>query len=406
MRGLFERVISALRRRSRERAEARAATGAGRGPVDHVVLLDGTLGSLRADRLTSIGLIYRFLRRAAPKVSVYYGRGLRWRDWHDMSDVWFGWGVNQQISRAYGWLAMRYRPGDRIFLIGYSRGAFAARSLAGMIGRIGLLRPEHAIERNTRLAWRHYEEETPTDILQSFRNSLCHEDVEIEMVGAFDTVQALGIRVPFFWIVSEERVRFHDHHLSDHVRHGFQALAIDERRSVLEPLVWESDEGASEADPPATRIEQRWFRGAHGDIGGMLGHFGDARPLANIPLVWMLERAESLGLSLPPGWQAEFPRDPNAPSVGTWTGWSKLFWLRAPRVVGRDPSEGLHESVVLPEGSRAIFRPRILRPEIRRLARGSAPASELGRHDETGGGAGRVEASILGAPDLTPRDAS
>jgi len=329
MRGLFERVISALRRRSPERAEARAAAGAGRGPVDHVVLLDGTLGSLRADRLTSIGLIYRFLRRAAPKVSVYYGRGLRWRDWHDMSDVWFGWGVNQQISRAYGWLAMRYRPGDRIFLIGYSRGAFAARSLAGMIGRIGLLRPEHAIERNTRLAWRHYEEETPADILQSFRNSLCHENVEIEMVGAFDTVQALGIRVPFFWIGSEERVRFHDHHLSDHVRHGFQALALDERRSVLEPLVWESDEGASEVAPPATRIEQRWFRGAHGDIGGMLGHFGDARPLANIPLVWMLERAESLGLSTAKRALFSEPPPLAAMVISTWSPGTSSVWITA-----------------------------------------------------------------------------
>ncbi|KEO50733.1 DUF2235 domain-containing protein [Thioclava pacifica] len=394
MRGLFERLISTFRRRSPERAEARQVAH-GRGPLDHVVLLDGTMGSLRADRLTSIGLIYRFLRRAAPKVSVYYGRGLQWREWHDVSDVWFGFGVNKQIERAYGWLAMRYRPGDRVFLIGYSRGAFAARSLAGMIERVGLLRPEHAIERNTRLAWRHYEGETPAPIMTGFRHSLCHERVPIEMVGVFDTVQALGVRLPFFWLVREAQVRFHDHQLGQSVNHGYQALALDETRSVLEPMVWDS-EGTG-----ATRIEQCWFRGAHGDIGGQLGHFGDARPLANIPLVWMLEKAETLGLALPPGWQQEFPRDPGAPSVGTWGGWAKLFWLRAPRVVGRDPSEGLHDSVTLPERSRALFRPRILRPEIRRLARDS----ELGRHDETGGGAGGVKTPILGAPDLTPRDA-
>lgn len=399
MRGLFERLISAFRRRSPERAEARQA-GLRPGPVDHVVLLDGTMGSLRADRLTSIGMIYRFLRRAAPRVSVYYGRGLQWREWHDINDVWFGWGVNTQIERAYGWLSMRYHPGDRIFLIGYSRGAFAARSLAGMIERVGLLRPEHAIERNTRLAWRHYESETPAQILNGFRSSLCHDAVPIEMVGVFDTVQALGVRLPFYWVVSEARVRFHDHHLGQSVHHGYHALALDERRSVLEPLLWDS-EGTG-----AARVEQRWFRGAHGDIGGQLGHFGDARPLANIPLVWMLEKAEGLGLSLPPGWQQEFPRDPGAPSVGTWRGWGKLFWLRAPRVVGRDPSEGLHESVTLPERSRALFRPRILRPEIRRVAP-RAPAgegSEPGRHDETGRGAGGVEPPVLDAADLGARD--
>jgi Uncharacterized conserved protein len=400
MRGLFERLISAFRRRSPERAEARQVAH-GRGPLDHVLLLDGTMGSLRPDRLTSIGMIYRFLRRAAPKVSVYYGRGLQWREWHDVSDVWFGFGVNKQIERAYGWLAMRYRPDDRIFLIGYSRGAFAARSLAGMIERVGLLRPEHAIERNTRLAWRHYETEAPAPIMAGFRRSLCHESVPVEMVGAFDTVQALGIRLPFFWLVRAAQVRFHDHHLGQSVHHGYQALALDETRSVLEPLIWDS-EGTG-----ADRIEQRWFRGAHGDIGGQLGHFGDARPLANIPLVWMLERAEGLGLVLPPGWAQEFARDATAPSVGTWGGWAKFFWLRAPRVVGRDPSEGLHESVTLPERSHALFRPRILRPEIRRVPP-QAPAgegSELGRHDEAGGGAGGVEASVLGAPDLAPRDA-
>lgn len=399
MRGLFERLISAFRRYSPERAEVRQAPH-GREPLDHVLLLDGTMGSLRSDRLTSIGLIYRFLRRAAPRASVYYGRGLQWREWHDISDVWFGWGVNTQILRAYGWLAMRYRPGDRIFLIGYSRGAFAARSLAGMIERVGLLRPEHAIERNTRLAWRHYEGETPEPILNGFRRTLCHEAVPIEMVGAFDTVQALGVRLPFFWLVSEARVRFHGHHLGESVNHGYQALALHETRSVLEPLIWKSDTTG------AIRLEQRWFAGAHGDIGGQLGHFADARPRANIPLVWMLERAEGLGLALPPGWQQEFPRDPNAPSVGTWRGWGKLFWLRAPRVVGIDPSEALHESVELPEkGGVAIFRPRILRPEIRRLDEPAAPISEPGRHDEAGGGARRVEPSVLDPADLSARDA-
>jgi hypothetical protein len=68
--------------------------------------------------------------------------------------------------------------------------------------------------------------------------------------------------------------------------------------------------------------------------------------LSNIPLVWMLEKAESCGLPLPEGWRARFPCDASAPSVGTFRGWGKLFLARRKRVIGRDPSESLHPSVL------------------------------------------------------------
>ena len=93
-------------------------------------------------------------------------------------------------------------------------------------------------------------------------------------------------------------------------------------------------------------LEQVWFKGAHGDVGGHLMGYDKARPLANISLVWMLDKAEECGLPLPDGWRARFPRDADAPSVGTWRHWGKLFWQRRARVVGRDPSERLHPSVV------------------------------------------------------------
>ncbi len=81
-------------------------------------------------------------------------------------------------------------------------------------------------------------------------------------------------------------------------------------------------------------------------MGGHLGGFDAARPLANIPLVWMLDRVQSHGLSLPDGWRARFPVDEAAPSVGTTRGWGKLFLFRAKRVVGADPSESLHGTAV------------------------------------------------------------
>jgi hypothetical protein len=71
--------------------------------------------------------------------------------------------------------------------------------------------------------------------------------------------------------------------------------------------------------------------------------------LANIPLVWMLERAEAVGLALPPGWRARYPCDAKAPMMGTTRGWAKVFLLRRPRVVGRDVSESIHPTA---EGER------------------------------------------------------
>ncbi|SOC16318.1 putative alpha/beta hydrolase family protein DUF2235 [Rhodobacter maris] len=336
--GMLHRLIGRLRQ---EDADGSVVTPSirrrARGPVDHMVLLDGTLGSLNPIRRTSIGLLYLYLRRNVPRASLYYGKGLKYREWRDVKDIWLGWGVEMQIMRAYGWLAMRYRPGDRIFLLGYSRGAFAARSLAGLIDRVGLLRAPEATERNVLQAWRHYESEASP---QLFRQNYCHAETRIEMVGVFDTVAALGPRFPFRSARSALRVRFHDHTLGRSVRHGFQALALHETRKVLSPLIW--DQNATGAH----RIEQVWFRGCHADIGGQLAGDESSRPLANIPLVWMMGRAESLGFELPFNWRADFPCDAAAPSVGSWSGWGKTSLLRAPRVAHRCLSERIHETAL------------------------------------------------------------
>jgi hypothetical protein len=93
-------------------------------------------------------------------------------------------------------------------------------------------------------------------------------------------------------------------------------------------------------------VEQVWFRGAHGDVGGQLGGYEPARPLANVSLVWMLERAQACGLPMPQDWRARFPLDPAGPSVGTWRGWGKIFLLRHGRRVGSTRSERIHETAL------------------------------------------------------------
>lgn len=314
--------------------------GAKRGSVDHVIILDGTLSTLTPGMEGNCGLIYQLLTEAGPKPGrrVYYEPGMQWRGWRHLHDLAMGRGLNRQIRRAYGWLASSYRPGDRIFLFGYSRGAYAVRSLAGVIDRIGLLRREEATEGAVTLAYRHYRNDPSSDVARRFSAAYCHLEAEIEMVGVFDTVKALGLRLPLLWMLTEKSHGFHNHHLGSSIRHGFHALAIHETRAVFEPILWDCPPGWE------GNIQQLWFRGAHGDIGGNIGAFSRSRPLANIPLVWMLDRAEACRLALPEAWRDRYPCDPAAPMVGTLKGAGAIFLLRRPRIMLRDPSEAIHPS--------------------------------------------------------------
>lgn len=311
-----------------------------RGVVNHVVILDGTLSSLEPGEETNAGIAYRLLGELAPSstLSVYYESGIQWQSWRQSADVISGRGINRQIRRAYGFLASRYRPGDRIFLFGYSRGAYAVRSLAGVIDRVGLLKAEHATVRNIRTAYRHYQMPRDRDAARAFVRLYCHDEAPIEMIGVWDTVKALGLRLPVLWRLTEPHHAFHNHDLGPAIRRGFHALALDETRVAFDPVLWTCPEDFN------GRIEQVWFRGTHGDVGGMLGGFEAARPLSNVPLVWMMDKAAGCGLPLPVGWRARFPVDSGAPMVGTWQGWGKMFLIRHRRVVGRDRSEMIHPS--------------------------------------------------------------
>ena len=160
------------------------------------------------------------------------------------------------------------------------------------------------------------------------------------MIGVFDSVKSLGFRAPFVVRWEEVKHAFHDHTLGSHVRRGFHALALDETREAFAPVMWTCPPGHP------GHVEQVWFRGSHGDVGGQLTGNYESRPLSNIPLVWMLDHLERCNLPLPPGWRTRFPTDPDAPSVGNWRGWGKFFLARKKRVVGADPSESIHPTAI------------------------------------------------------------
>ena len=128
------------------------------GPATHIVLLDGTMSSLMPGDETNVGLIYRLLHEEGDH-NIYYEPGIQWRGWRRAYEVISGVGINRQIRRAYTFLASHYHPGDRILLVGYSRGAYAVRALAGMIDRLGLLQPEANTPENVRQIYLHYRDD-------------------------------------------------------------------------------------------------------------------------------------------------------------------------------------------------------------------------------------------------------
>jgi len=323
-------------------------------PRTHVFIIDGTLSRLHEGYESNAGLLYKLLRASGPSLSqtLGYHPGVQGEGWRKWLDVATGTNINQCIESGYAALASRYEPGDRIMLFGYSRGAYAVRSLCGFISRIGLLRRRHATQRRVHRAFRYYQAEVLSPQGYLFSTRYCHRDVRIEVIGVWDTVRALGLPVPFLTRLAPMVSDFHDHTLGDNVVHAFQALALDETRTAYAPLPWQEKSGWP------GQMKQAWFPGAHPDVGGQLGDFPAARPLGNIPLVWMLEQAEACGLILPRGWHENFPTDPAAPMHGARRGRARYFVTRARRQAGLCDNEYEHSSVAARRDALPRYRPK------------------------------------------------
>jgi uncharacterized protein (DUF2235 family) len=317
----------------------------GRGPITHVVIMDGTLSSLDDGFETNAGLTFKLCCEAADigktstNMLVRYEAGIQWQDFGDTMSVIEGRGINEQIMRVYGGLASRYRDGDKIFLFGYSRGAYAVRSLAGFIDKIGLLRAKDTTVRNITAAYRHYQSDPDTPLARSFAAKHCHKTVVIDMLGVWDTVAAVGLHFPILWRFSKVFHEFHDLQPPKCALRSYHALAHDERRRAYAPVMFETNPRSDQV------LQQMWFPGSHSDVGGQLSGHNPERKLSNATLVWMLDKAEQAGLDLPKGWRRRFLSDPHGRSIGMSKGWGKFFWLRSKRTVGHDSSEMVHPAV-------------------------------------------------------------
>jgi uncharacterized protein (DUF2235 family) len=203
-----------------------------------------------------------------------------------------GFGVGSRIQGGYRFLCENYEEGDEIYLIGFSRGAFQARSLAGLIALTGIARsatPE-AIEE----AWDCYERNklarNPGRV-KALR-AAAHFPVPIKCVAVWDTIGNLGIPFVKRGLI-KELLGFHDTRLSPTVDVGLHALSIDEPRGPFSPTLWTVKKGASL--PPGQIVEQVWFPGCHANIGG---GYADCA-LSDIALLWMAERlTQTTGLAV------------------------------------------------------------------------------------------------------------
>jgi len=209
-------------------------------------------------------------------------------------DKWIGGalgvGLSRDVREAYRFIANNYIDGDRLYIFGFSRGAFAARALAAFIGCVGLLDKKH-------LAWlpeaykiyrTHPDQRENSNEERLFRKLNINriKGVPIHFVGVWDTVGALGAPTPILKRLTKRWVGFHDTSLGVDVKHAYHALAVDERRKPFMPDLWTAQAREEQI------VEQVWFAGVHSNIGG--GY--QKTVLSDIALKWMVERAAECGL--------------------------------------------------------------------------------------------------------------
>jgi uncharacterized protein (DUF2235 family) len=204
----------------------------------------------------------------------------------------FGLGLDQHIIDAYRQLVDNYDEGDDVYITGFSRGAYTARSLVGLIRNSGLLLKNDAALVDRAYALYRGRNSVDSDYARDFRKANSR-DVSIKFLGLWDTVGALGIPLSMFKDLDAKQYAFHDTKLSSIVQNAFHALALDEHRKPYAATLWDMEDYKGRL--LSQKVEQTWFTGAHADVGG--GYQKD-HPISTVTLRWMQKHAENCGLSL------------------------------------------------------------------------------------------------------------
>ena len=326
-------------------------------PRNIALCFDGTWNSDDASSPTNVVKTWQAIRRVTSEgveQLTYYDRGVGTGRFDRFRGGVLGLGLARNVELAYEWLAANYLPRDRLFLFGYSRGAYTARSLAGLIGLCGIpdegrcafagCPPADAVSEGMAIyrmragkareerAARHRETFCRAPGAPEFRGAdVLRPSSVVHFVGVWDTVGALGVPVTWLNWIGARRHRFHDVRLDRHIRHACHAVAIDEGRRPFAPSLW------ANRPAPGQQVEQLWFPGVHSDVGG-------GRPntaLSDRALLWMWARAHAAGLGLgPDAVRAGLAPDELGPQGDSMSLLYRL-WGRHDRPVGERREDGL-----------------------------------------------------------------
>lgn len=268
------------------------------------IFLDGTWNTVDDD--TNVWRLRSLCTEGVEQVC-YYSKGVGTTLGQTLSGGMLGYGLDAEVIAAYQWLITQYDDGDRIFIFGFSRGAYTARSLSGFISKCGMLKAGAPLSLKQLYA-RYGEGPTVRTIRQLEHVSddqMTNEEkwlkkysraIPIWFQGVWDTVGALGIPFGHFPLISRADYGFLEVDLRINETHAYHAMAIDEHREAFQATLWTKtvDANADNYPPrPLNQVEQRWFVGAHADVGG---GYPDGI-LAQVPLNWLMGKAKIHGLT-------------------------------------------------------------------------------------------------------------
>lgn len=356
-----------------------------------VILCDGTWNRADSETPTNVVRLAQAMRpeddKGVAQIPIYVqgvGTGEGITSWSRSLDKILGgalgWGLTENIVEAYRHLVFLYEPGDEIFIFGFSRGAYTARSLSGFIRSTGIVARDDlslipkAIER--------YRTRGDEDLNPRSERSLAfrvgemrsrvatgadendwrraHDLPEVPLLriaylGVWDSVGALGVpkNIPILGAMTARRHQFHDAELSSMVASARHAIALDERRRAFEPTRWTNVGQLNAQFRPGsdgvTRYQELFFAGDHGSIGGG----GDVLDLSSIGLTWVIDGAAVVGLAFDPArlraiQAQQNPQGPLSNQSHSEGGFGDWLTRRRPMDrAGPETADEVHPSVLL-----------------------------------------------------------
>jgi len=263
-----------------------------------VICADGTWNRPEEDIEKDVPTnVLKLARAIAPsgeglKQHVFYDWGLG--SYHNsLSAGITGQGIHKNVLDGYRYIVQNYAPGDKIYLFGFSRGAYTVRALSGLINNCGIVtRPDAPLIAQ---AWRMYKNPQAKnhpngDAARAFRERHAHPSRAVHFVGVWDTVGALGVPFSLMGLFDSDD-EFYDTKMGSNVSVARHALAIDEQRVDFEPTIW--------TPRPGVDLKQVWFAGVHADVGG--AYPPDKKTgirASDTPLAWMIDQAAAAGLRI------------------------------------------------------------------------------------------------------------